>query len=334
MALVEVPARSVSRQRPWLPKVARLMQLVLIAVVAWGLSFDTASAQATSRGERAPADALCLWLHSDGAGYSRIVLETADQKHVREWRTAEAVDERTRLEVRVAVDQLAPRSRAVLLKARGDVKFEQLRASWLRSDPRNHPATGPTSSKWPSSLPASSVRAGDHAPGRGPGPGLSVTRAPWSSTGNPPASCAPGPGSAGGHQSERSSTGPADLLVGAGSVMLSRAASRSSTVVTEIVPGPTRATPETRNPRPQRAIGGLKWLRGQDLNLGPSGYEPDELPGCSTPRQVGSRMRALCTGKGPGGQALACRSATGTSAAAATSTMVAPVGVSAPQEIR
>ena len=23
-------------------------------------------------------------------------------------------------------------------------------------------------------------------------------------------------------------------------------------------------------------------LRGQDLNLRPSGYEPDELPGCST----------------------------------------------------
>ncbi len=34
------------------------------------------------------------------------------------------------------------------------------------------------------------------------------------------------------------------------------------------------------------AVGGvsINGLRGQDLNLRPSGYEPDELPDCSTPR--------------------------------------------------
>ena len=34
------------------------------------------------------------------------------------------------------------------------------------------------------------------------------------------------------------------------------------------------------------------WLRGLDLNQRPSGYEPDELPGCSTPRDnYGEMMR-------------------------------------------
>jgi hypothetical protein len=38
---------------------------------------------------------------------------------------------------------------------------------------------------------------------------------------------------------------------------------------------------------PHWSPGAGDWLRGQDLNLGPSGYEPDELPGCSTPRRCG-----------------------------------------------
>src|ERR1051325_4895602 len=32
------------------------------------------------------------------------------------------------------------------------------------------------------------------------------------------------------------------------------------------------------------------WLRGRDLNPRPLGYEPNELPDCSTPRQVPTQL--------------------------------------------
>ena len=50
-------------------------------------------------------------------------------------------------------------------------------------------------------------------------------------------------------------------------------------------------TPDLRNANPALCQTELRppiadnKLRGQDLNLRPLGYEPNELPGCSTPRQ-------------------------------------------------
>jgi hypothetical protein len=46
-----------------------------------------------------------------------------------------------------------------------------------------------------------------------------------------------------------------------------------------------RGIPVNAKARDVIDITGLFWLRGLDLNQRPSGYEPDELPGCSTPRQ-------------------------------------------------
>jgi hypothetical protein len=73
----------------------------------------------------------------------------------------------------------------------------------------------------------------------------------------------------------------------------------------------THGSAVREDPR-ERVFAGVncRWLRGQDLNLRPSGYEPDELPGCSTPRQWsevsrGGRCaltRLSGSGRGPGKQ--------------------------------
>ena len=48
---------------------------------------------------------------------------------------------------------------------------------------------------------------------------------------------------------------------------------------------PVEATPHATKPRSVRCLTWASQWRGRDLNPRPSGYEPDELPDCSTPRR-------------------------------------------------
>ena len=42
---------------------------------------------------------------------------------------------------------------------------------------------------------------------------------------------------------------------------------------------------EIADVEPHTCSGSVIWVQGPDLNRGPSGYEPDELPDCSTLQQ-------------------------------------------------
>ena len=79
---------------------------------------------------------------------------------------------------------------------------------------------------------------------------------------------------------DRSSTCPRGMQI-------SRSRPRVDHVLTVEFFGKCR---ESKTPGNINVFGGFCWLRGLDLNQRPSGYEPDELPDCSTPRYIGHKI--------------------------------------------
>lgn len=79
------------------------------------------------RSEKAPNDALQLWVHAEvGAGGTRLILEKADGTRLREW-SATGLSDQTLDEVLAATRLEASPSRSIVIKARSEVKFGALK---------------------------------------------------------------------------------------------------------------------------------------------------------------------------------------------------------------
>src|SRR6266568_5898416 len=104
----------------------RGLAAALLLVVACERGSGTAH-DGAQPSEHPPPDAPQLWLHPEGERRSRIILVTAGGAIFREWRFAEVLDEKTRDEVKAALDGIAPPSHAVEIRVRKDVMFMTLK---------------------------------------------------------------------------------------------------------------------------------------------------------------------------------------------------------------
>ena len=79
----------------------------------------------------------------------------------------------------------------------------------------------------------------------------------------------------------RGHSGTSGSLTGPQRIQISRPHTRVDHVLTVHI---STHSSESKALENNSVFKGLIWLRGLDLNQRPSGYEPDELPDCSTPR--------------------------------------------------